>query len=757
MPFQNQFALSLELTRVAPVGLIVSKAGQALMRLARDLQNSGSDIVIEEDLANIFGRCEISSILASSFKTVIAQSDGPPTLLDGGIALVSGAGPTVIRGLQESPYFATVVQTSLLMSVHERKSLANAIHETMERNQEGAPPDNIPRAPPTTNGILSVLRAIEEQTSAYDWSGHLLAVSEMLPRNIRHLAVQAIPQTVLTGALNMFPMVTSLPLDRLIYIEGSLGMCTIIVWAHHVLGLNVLVKTNEVPVKDIKFGVVREGEEQVIIDTHCKQFSTPCITLLDVCKEKEELFRMEVELGDPQLQSCFKVPAKGYGNFIMGDSSSNLGISDENLRASVVHDMSLVSTSFAFILAQHLMTNSERKMRWVVSNQSLLNSARFLFSDTLSEASIREYVIIYSCRPLDLMLAPPASVMSWIRTSEQPLKAVRASVEGDQNHKNEIWGSLVYVARTLSCLILALAHVRDLKACDNLPLTGNNFAENLGYAPFAMLLEDWKGTEDITVHEDTWLNIISLLMTGHRFGADSYDSFEDMAGNKPMPIFRDTCLVSDRGWSLYISTFGREDPFSIDRDMIQISKGVPCRNGVRKHEIIDGPSQKMSHETSDWILMNCAGEMARPSHASRVYFQPSMCGDREDTFVVTIRLADRVETHTLIRRTGYREFYSSLCNVIKTRHCEHPSHKTDKVLLSPGCSTVMGFGDGLERDGKMTICLTAGDRAARWRAIIATASYIPPNVRVCLRGRDCCYSCAIDQVAKEPGKWFLIF
>ena len=643
---------------------------------------------------------------------------------------MSGAGPTVIRGLQESPYFATVVQTSLLMSVHERKSLANAIHETMERNQEGAPPDNVPRAPPTTNGILSVLRAIEEQTSAYDWSGHLLAVSEMLPRNIRHLAVQAIPQTVLIGALTMFPMVTSLPLDRLIYIEGSLGMCTIIVWAHHVLGLNVLVKTNEVPVKDIKFGVVREGEEQVIIDTHCKQFSTPCITLLDVCKEKEELFRMEVELGDPQLQSCFKVPAKGYGNFIMGDSSSNLGISDENLRASVVHDMSLVSTSFAFILAQHLMTNSERKMRWVVSNQSLLNSARFLFSDTLSEASIREYVIIYSCRPLDLMLAPPASVMSWIRTSEEPLKAVRASVEGDQNHKNEIWGSLVYVARTLSCLILALAHVRDLKACDNLPLTGNNFAENLGYAPFAMLLENWKGTEDITVHEDTWLNIISLLMTGHRFGADSYDSFEDMAGNKPMPIFRDTCLVSDRGWSLYISTFGREDPFSIDRDMIQISKGVPCRNGVRKHEIIDGPSQRMSHETSDWILMNCAGQMARPSHASRVYFQPSMCGDREDTFVVTIRLADRVETHTLVRRTGYREFYSSLCNVIKTRHCEHPSHKTDKVLLSPGCSTVMGFGDGLERDGKVTICLTAGDRAARWRAIIATASYIYAAQRV---------------------------
>ncbi|KAK4692938.1 hypothetical protein P7C71_g4363, partial [Lecanoromycetidae sp. Uapishka_2] len=166
MPFQDQFSLSLELTRIAPVGLLVSKAGQALMNLARELQNSGSDIVIEEDLANVFGRCRISPQMASSFKTVILQSGGPPTILDSGIALVSGVGPTVARALQESPYYATVVQTSLLMSVLEKKSLAHAIHETMERNQEGAPPDNIPRAPPTTNGILGVLRAIEEQTSA---------------------------------------------------------------------------------------------------------------------------------------------------------------------------------------------------------------------------------------------------------------------------------------------------------------------------------------------------------------------------------------------------------------------------------------------------------------------------------------------------------------------------------------------------------------------------------------------------------------
>ncbi len=167
--------------------------------------------------------------------------------------------------------------------------------------------------------------------------------------------------------------------------------------------------------------------------------------------------------------------------------------------------------------------------------------------------------------------------------------------------------------------------------------------------------------------------------------------------------------------------------------------------------------KRLLTKTANWILIDWAGDTATLSHGGRVYFQPWLCGDREDTFVVvTIRLADQVDTHSLVRRTGYQELYSPLCNVNKTRQCKHSSHKSDSVVLSPGCSTVIGFGDRSERDGKVTICLTAGDRAARWRVIIATAIEPLPNVLVCLRGRDCCYACAIDQVAKEPGKWFSI-
>ena len=158
-----------------------------------------------------------------------------------------------------------------------------------------------------------------------------------------------------------------------------------IVWAHHVLGLNVLVKIDQVPANNIKFGGVAEGDEQVIIDTYVELFSTPSITLLDPCKE--ELFRLRAEPDEVPLDSCFKLPAKGFLASVMGNSLQPSSC-DERLRSSILHDMSLVTASFAFILAQYLVTDPPREARWVISNQSLLSSARFLLGSALSEASI---------------------------------------------------------------------------------------------------------------------------------------------------------------------------------------------------------------------------------------------------------------------------------------------------------------------------------------------------------------------------------
>ena len=67
MPFDSQFSLSLELTKLIPFGPLANATGRGILQLARDLKKTGSDILVEEDLADVFGRNRIDSRFASSF------------------------------------------------------------------------------------------------------------------------------------------------------------------------------------------------------------------------------------------------------------------------------------------------------------------------------------------------------------------------------------------------------------------------------------------------------------------------------------------------------------------------------------------------------------------------------------------------------------------------------------------------------------------------------------------------------------------
>lgn len=110
--FKSIFAL-VEVTRLLPVRSIVDKGTQAFMNYARQLYHSGSDVIVEEDLVQVLRRSKISTMLSSSFKTVVAESSFSASLWEG-ITLQAGPGPTVARALRETPYFAMVVQLSLL-------------------------------------------------------------------------------------------------------------------------------------------------------------------------------------------------------------------------------------------------------------------------------------------------------------------------------------------------------------------------------------------------------------------------------------------------------------------------------------------------------------------------------------------------------------------------------------------------------------------------------------------------------------------
>lgn len=112
MAFATQFALSLELTNLVPMGIAAAGKAWDLMTTARDLRGSGSDIVTEEDMAGLLGRCFVQRNLASTFREVVRQSEREKSLV-AGITLLGGPGPTLLRALRqnsETSYFAMVVQ-----------------------------------------------------------------------------------------------------------------------------------------------------------------------------------------------------------------------------------------------------------------------------------------------------------------------------------------------------------------------------------------------------------------------------------------------------------------------------------------------------------------------------------------------------------------------------------------------------------------------------------------------------------------------
>lgn len=98
----------------------------------------------------------------------------------------------------------------------------------------------------------------------------------------------------------------------------------------------------------------------------------------------------------------------------------------------------------------------------------------------------------------------------------------------------------------------------------------------------------------------------------------------------------------------------------------------------------------------------------------------------------------------------------------KSESCDHPANAEQKLRLPPGCVTMCNICSGGYEDSypKVTICLTANHAVGRWRALCQVALLCSDKseeeaygAHILLRGDDCCFSCAVDQVAARPGRF----
>src|SRR5579871_723170 len=149
---------------------------------------------------------------------------------------------------------------------------------------------------------------------------------------------------------------------------------------------------------------------------------------------------------------------------------------------------------------------------------------------------------------------------------------------------------------------------------------------------------------------------------------------------------------------------------------VVIKKGVPCRNGVWKHKIVDGyetfrfgsflPVTRLGSE-----IVGMSGDTVSLSCAIPVEFGLPLIGERGDSFVVSLRL-NSVQDVTTRDRTGYNRLAAAIWTVQKTRPCPHGSGSglRDKVVLDPGCTAVASISvtADLTQYGSVIIFLTAG-------------------------------------------------
>ena len=205
---------------------------------------------------------------------------------------------------------------------------------------------------------------------------------------------------------------------------------------------------------------------------------------------------------------------------------------------------------------------------------------------------------------------------------------------------------------------------------------------------------------------------------------------------------------------------------------VRLGRGSPCRNSIWKVGIWDAacgiPFDDRCYTPNSRQIQKAesSGQSTSLRCSEKVTFDSPYCGEGDDVFLVCTRLRYLLRNESPITRLGYKKLEICLWRAEISKHCFHGSRMKEDIKLAVGCATVTGFGLFLEgTDERIIIFQTAHSRGARWLAL-ATVPYAfvmgnvederPGSRKILLRANKYCFQYAIDQVASQTGKWFII-
>jgi hypothetical protein len=769
------FQLALELSNVFPMREVVVGVSQQLLNLARDFRKSGSDIVVELDLADVFGRGKISSELETKFKETTKISTIVPLTKDGEIILDSGPGPTLQHAFRDRRYLASVIQLSFLSYVHNREKLASMLSQSLGKrydlNVPGASPD------PGYEGIMKTLLACSSQTSSFSWSEYINAVQERLRAAIPTYAFSGdylrLSPSLLLGAMDYLFLVQSLPEDRKVIVTNENGAITMIVWAHCILGLTVAIQFRG---KVILFGTERAPHVTIEWTKESKEGANelfwpnetddgdPTIRYLD--GSMEIILESAPEKGQIPVEGAVadRHPVLNYGVAYLERLFNSAAITADN--DPVYKESVNLITALAIHANNHLDRDYGRELRGNQSQQTvsiiphgfyvevwrILASARLLFAIIgVDAAAVDKYVEFYAKTRLDESTCP--------NSFEGFLRRVTLGQSSFSPAKR-----LLDQLKHLAKVVLIFAHVADVEKCAEMPI--KLIDDHVVMAHTMSLI--FKGPEErATLESSAIFHAVSTLLV------DDFDHRGDDPRFTSQFLF--LALSSDFGWSVFLDTVGDKDPASSRPDLVRVVKGTPTnsKTGERKFKIRDGGGFRAVEYPDSYPLTR--GPEYTPSLAGRVINRKVFWSSRAQEFQATIyyslepspewrqHMAASIPTFDEIAK--YRSMHDSLWETHLTTPCDHAQNKIVEkpIKLGPDALVLTGWNPAFEimspAPERILILRTRADPRIRWLAVDSNSRTLrsdPLYRAMMLRAPNCCEECALKHVAPLPGRWVLI-
>ena len=723
MPFSSQFSLSLELSRVIPP--IVSIASNRLWNLWLELHNSGSNLVTECALAEIFGRNLIEAAFGRNFRNTVTPSH--KHRLSGIVELVleAGAGPTVRHslGIDAAPYFSMLVQLSLLTYAHEASSLATSLAMALEQR---TPSSDQAQEVAGFAALLGTLKCCRQQTSNYPWEG-IFANVELEFEDVLDLQkpneLRPIPYILLERLLDSLTAVQRFAELHFLEIRTSIGIVTLVVWAHHVLGLTVEVLTDRGTHR------VGEGIGQVSIDARTRDGIpiSPEVVLFTESHENEfRTFTDPVEY--PRLEPACRHPLQGYGSKIISLELDDPAVTQE----LIVH---VIECCLHLVMAESVEQAREEAVYtgndFIPSKQRILMAGKLLFPSH----------------------ATPISQLN-VSVQDKHTEEESHNNEGlytfKTNHpNNKLNGKLQRLNRLFCHVVLAFSMINNLEDCCLVPLSFRALLPKQSYHQIRRL----------TVREA--FETIAILLRGEILERKVLDN---------------AAVISSWGWSLCVDSIHTSDPGLIRPDLA-IIRGVPSKKGVWKEWILDdiilGGSLGFSTKgddppdiISDYKVVARPGDLVAIDCPMRSSANTYGLGDI-DGFAFRVYKKFTCTSSSLsgsaFARMGFRYMQELVWKSSHTTSCEHAPVPGYSLTVPSGTCFFIGFqkpltsitkGESLATSTRsLHVGLTIGESSARWILLHATQRWIEdqanPFTSVHVRGDYCCVECAIAAIKSK--------